>query len=195
MRNIALFVEDYGHEQYINALIHRILDEKNISHTIVPVNVRGGTGRTLSELKEYFKDVKRNKKTRPDLIVVAIDSNCKGLNNKKAMIDKKTPKDLFIPIIKAVPDPHIERWMLLDSHAFLSVFGKGCSAPTTKCDKDRYKTALYNAILDSGVVPLLGGMEYAEKIVAVSDLQRLRSDHSIDSFLKDLQLIAAQWTQ
>jgi hypothetical protein len=55
-----------------------------------------------------------------------------------------------------VPDPHIERWLLLDSQAFKEVLHRGCSAPDQKCDRDRYKLLLDEAVRAAEVEPLLG---------------------------------------
>ena len=49
-------------------------------------------------------------------------------------------------VIYAIPDPHIERWLLLDSAAFKKVLDKGCSAPTQKCERGLYKRLLLQAV-------------------------------------------------
>ena len=36
-------------------------------------------------------------------------------------------------IVKAIPEPHIERWLLLDGAASRAAVGKGCQAPDLKC--------------------------------------------------------------
>jgi hypothetical protein len=72
----------------------------------------------------------------------------------------------------AIPDPHVERWMLVDSQAFKAVLGRGCDAPDQKCERERYKHMLLAAMRAAGIVPPLGGMEYARDIVQHLDLQR-----------------------
>ncbi len=64
----------------------------------------------------------------------------------------KTVVEDYDPItIYAIPDPHLERWLLLDSAAFKHVLGRGCSAPDQKCEKERYKQLLIQAILEAGL--------------------------------------------
>lgn len=142
----------------------------------------------------YLRDLKRKMEAMPDLLIVATDANCKGFGERKREIDEVDDsfRDL---IICAIPDPHIERWLLLDSAAFKSVLGKGCKAPDQKCERDRYKKLLLEAVLAAGVVPLLGGMEYAEDIVNAMDLTlRATGDASLDRFLKELHKKLRQWT-
>jgi hypothetical protein len=67
-------------------------------------------------------------------------------------------------------------------------FGRGCQAPDQKCDRDRYKQALIRAIADAGVIPTLGGIEFAEDLVQAMDLERAaRADVSFKRFLDDLR--------
>ncbi len=46
--------------------------------------------------------------------------------------------------------------------AFKAVLGRGSKAPDAKCEKQRYRQLLAQAVLEAGVQPLLGGVEYAE---------------------------------
>ena len=48
-----------------------------------------------------------------------------------------------MPVILAPPDPHVERWLLLDGAAYKAVFGKGCDTPDLKCDRNHYKQPAY----------------------------------------------------
>jgi hypothetical protein len=99
-------------------------------------------------------------------------------------------------MVCAIPDPHIERWLLLDSAAFKSIFGRGCKAPDQKCERDRYKRLLSEAVQATGVVPPLGGIEYAEDIVTAMDLGKMENTNaSLGRFLKDLRNIFKQWSQ
>jgi hypothetical protein len=96
--------------------------------------------------------------------------------------------------IVAVPDPHIERWLSLDSAGFKSVLGHGCSAPDQKCKKDRYKRLLAEAVRDAGLKPIFGGIEHAEDLVRGMTLSRVeRADASLGHFLKDLRAQFRQW--
>ncbi len=97
-------------------------------------------------------------------------------------------------MILAIPDPHIERWLLLDGVAFKAVFGNGCDAPDQKCDRDRYKQRLIEAIHATGTIPRLGGIEYAEDIVQQMDINRAaRGDRSFGRFVAGLRNTFQGW--
>lgn len=193
MRDIVLFVEDYGHEAFIKTVIQRFAHEYNVAVKVIPRSVRGGHGKAIAELKSYLK--KNLRTEQPELLVVAIDANCKGYQKCKKEIDEALGIYHNISLC-AIPDPHIERWLLLDSAAFKkAVRGKGCSAPDQKCQRDRYKKLLMEAMIQSGVHPPLGGMEYAEDIVMAMDFERMeKNDPSLGYFLKSMRSKFKEWT-
>jgi len=132
-----------------------------------------------------MRDLRRQGSPWPDLIVAATDANCKGLNERVGEIGHD---DTPTPMVLAIPDPHIERWLLLDGAAFKTVFGIGCDAPDQKCDRGRYKQRLIEAIHAAGTTPLLGGIEYAEDIVMAMNIDRAsRLDRSFKRFVEDLR--------
>ena len=97
-------------------------------------------------------------------------------------------------MILAIPDPHIERWLLLDGAAFKAVFGRGCDAPDQKCDRGRYKQRLIEAIFAAGVTPSLGGLEFAEDIVQCMDIERAaQADDSFRRFVGSLRITFRGW--
>lgn len=97
-------------------------------------------------------------------------------------------------IARSWTDPHIERWLLLDGAAFREVFGRGCRAPDQECSRDRYRQQLTDAIHQAGVMPILGGIEYATDIVRHMDLDRAaRADASLQRFLDHLRDIFHGW--
>ena len=191
MREIALFGEDDAHEQVIDALVRRIAEEYNIPIHPDWRNAVGGYGKVIAELDNYIRDLNRQRSPRPDLIVVATDANCKGLNERTNEI---VSQDAPAPMILAIPDPHIERWLLLDGAAFKAVFGKGCDAPDQKCARDRYKQRLIEAIRATGITPSLGGIEYAEDIVKKMNINRAaQADRSFNRFVSDLRNTFRGW--
>ncbi len=191
MREIALFVEDYAHQQVIGALVRRMAVEYNIPIRPDWRNARGGHGKVIAELDDYLRDLKRQGSPWPDLIVVATDANCKGLNERTREI---VPQDAPAPMILAIPDPHIERWLLLDGAAFRAVFGKGCDAPDQKCDRNRYKKLLIEAIYAAGTTPRIGGIEYAEDIIQKININRAaRVDRSFNRFVTNLRNTFRGW--
>ena len=180
MCEVALFVEDNAHRKVIGALLRRVADESGLTVRLDWRSAVGGRGRVVQELKRYLRDL-TTQGGHPDLIVVATDANCTGLQQRIREVDASAAVS---PVVLAVPDPHIERWLLLDGAAFRSVFGKGCDAPDKKCDRGRYKHQLFEAVRATGVVPQLGGIQYAEDIVQHMDIERTaQADPSFGRFV------------
>ncbi len=181
---IAAFGEDSAHREIIGSLITRAAEKWNIPVKVEWRNARGGRGKVIGELKEYFRDL-GIQGGLPDLIVIATDANRKGLNERAREIRTASSP---VASVLAIPDPHVERWLLLDGAAFKTVFGEGCQAPDQKCDRGRYKQALIQAIRRAGIEPALGGVEFAQEIIEAMDLLRAESaDASLKRFLDDLR--------
>ena len=195
MRRISLFVEDFGQENVLKTLVERFAEEYSVEVRVYTASVRGGVGKMLTELKEYLRDLKRSQDAFSDLLIIGRDANCKGYVTRRNELEQNlTSYDGLV--LYAIPDPHIERWLLLDSAAFKSVLGKGCSAPDKKCDRDRYKTTLLNEVRKTGLIPLAGGMEHAEKIMRAMDVTRMiQTDDSFGRFLHDLQDTFKEWSR
>jgi hypothetical protein len=185
MPEVVLFVEDFAHQQVIGALLNRLAQERGIQFRLDWRNARHGHGAVARELGDFVHDLKQQGGPLPDLIIVATDANCQGLNERiRELRDWEAPA----PMILAVPDPHVERWLLLDGAAFRAVFGRGCDAPDLKCSRDRYKLLLIEAIYAAGVTPSLGGIEFAEDIIHHMDIDRaVQADRSFQRFIEDLR--------
>jgi hypothetical protein len=193
MREIALFVEDHAHYEFLKALIERLAREHNQTIRLDWRNVRRGHNAVIQELKQFLRDLARGRGGFPDLIIVATDANCQGLAQRISEIRQITDTTPA-RVICAVPDPHIERWLLVDSAAFKVVLGRGCAAPDHKCEKARYKRLLIEAIRQAGIVPNLGGIEFAADIVAAMDLaQAGRFDASFQRFLDEMRSVFREW--
>ena len=148
-----------------------------------------------TELKTYVDDLQTERTwlSLPDLIVVGHDANCRGFAKiRDEVLHITEPYQKFV--VCAAPDPHIERWLLLDSAAFKEVLRHGCSAPGHKCEKDRYKHLLVEAVVRAGETPILGGLEYTEDIVNTMDLDRMLTvDASLGRLLQDLRQVFKRW--
>jgi hypothetical protein len=193
MRSIAVFVEDAADERVLDVLIRRVAREFALPIELIWANTRDGHGAVVRELKQFLRDLQRGRGAFPDLIVVATDSNCMGFTRRRKEITDQTDK-ISARVICAIPDPHIERWLMIDGAAFKTVLGMGCDAPDQKCDRKRYKKMLVDAIRRSGVFPTLGGIEYAEAITAELDLERAASgDASLARFVGDLRSAFREW--
>ena len=191
MREIALFVEDYAHRQFVGALVERIAQERGIDIRLDWRNATDGHGKVVQEFARYVRDLERQADRPPDLIVVATDANCRGLNKRA----REFPDDAVpTPLVRAIPDPHVERWLLLDGAAFKRAVGQGCDAPDQKCDRGRYKRLLVEAIRAAGIAPSLGGVEFAEDIAREMDLARAaQADRSFKRFVDALDGVFRGW--
>ncbi|MBF2753933.1 MAG: DUF4276 family protein [Gammaproteobacteria bacterium AqS3] len=179
-----------GHRNIVGALIERVAEEMNIQLTPTYPdywrNARRGYGYVVYELQSYFRDLKE-RGGLPDFIVVATDANSEGLNKRTQNIPiEESP---VLHVVLAIPDPHVERWLLLDSKAFKKVLGKGCKATDYKNEPGRYKHELIEACREAtGIAPEFRGIEYARKIVQEMDLNRAaKNDRSLKRFLKELR--------
>ena len=196
MREIALFVEDLAHQRVVGGLVQRLAASHSIPVRLNWISAQGGHGRVVQALRAYLRDLARYNNPLPDLIIVATDANCSGLNERTREVSGATVSSAvyFPPIVLAIPDPHIERWLLLDGAAFSRVLGRGCDAPEQKCSRDLYKERLTEAVLATGIEPVLGGIEFAEDIVREIDIERAkRADRSLQLFLDNLAGQFRQW--
>ena len=190
MRRVVLFGEDDAHQKIIDALVRRLADEKRIDVQLHWRSAVGGYSRVVAEFKAYQRELLRHRVRRFDAIVVATDANCKGNRRREEFRDLAGDVD----VVLAVPDPHIERWLLLDSSAFKKVLGKGCSAPDQKCDRDLYKQRYAQSVYAAGIEPVFGGLEHAQSIVSEMNLDRVaRHDRSLRNFLRDIRTVMQSW--
>jgi hypothetical protein len=59
MREIALFVEDYGHQQVVGALVQRLSRDGNVDVRLTWRNTRHGHGKVVQECREYVRDFRQ----------------------------------------------------------------------------------------------------------------------------------------
>jgi len=193
MRRISLFAEDSGHEAVLVPLIIRVAEQYRVEVKVRPVSVRGGFPRVAAELDQYVKELLRFREALPDLVVVATDANCDGFGRRREQLVEPA-KPIVDHVAYAVPDPHIERWLLRDPAAFKAVLGVPCDPPDQKCERDRYKKLLIQAVCAAGATPLLGGLEYAEDIVGHMDLGPTTWNDDFGDFLQQLHARFRLWT-
>jgi hypothetical protein len=195
MCRICLFAEDSGHVNFIQALVRRISRQNQVKASLTLINDPHGRGSTLSELKSFIHRLDLGREAIPDLILVVVDSNCFGFSNVEGAIIKIVGKYRDRTIC-AVPDPHVERWMLIDSRAFKNTYGVGCSAPDEKCDKDRYKELLRAALHQADIYrPLvLMTSDDVQSYVKVLNLRTAAQfDSALGKLIQSLQLFFSSW--
>jgi hypothetical protein len=179
----------------LRALVERLRAQHDVSLAVKATSVRGGHGRALTALQSYLENLSEGQEPVADLLLVAQDCNCQGYAARKAAIDKVVA-GYANPVLCAIPEPHVERWFLLDPAAFKAVFGKGCPAPDRKCERDRYKMLFAQAIQDAGITPLAGGLEFVENLVQAMHFERMeKSDPSFGKLLKSQRIWFKQWKQ
>jgi hypothetical protein len=194
MRKISVFAEGHGHELLLNAVLTRMLQDHGMQADVKMVSVRGGFGTVQKELSEYVDELLKYRHRLPDLLIVAADANCQGVN-KRIKPFQQTVEAIQDRIIYAIPDPHVERWLLCDPAAFKAVLGKPCQTVKMKCDRDRYKKLLIDSIRDAGTMPLLGGWEYADDIIQQMDLNPDCHKDEFGDFLGQIHARLRLWEQ
>lgn len=192
--NIGYFLEDVGHENFIKSLVIRVALEMRFSSDDLNHDVRnatGGKGTTMTELKRFLRDVKSGGESPFAILIVAIDGNCQTYREKRDEILKIAQQTGYPgALVCAIPDPHIERWYLVDEEAFCQAVETNVSpeVPTYKCEKGLYKKAMKEAFAKTDIVPPLGGVEYGEDIASNIDFYTAqRADSSFKHFRDELR--------
>lgn len=185
-----LFVEDVAHQKLLEPLIWRVAQEENLTVRCQIRSARGGHPRAIREFQLYQQGLTDGflQTTSPDLIVVAIDSNCSTLSQTRDEILHATNADYQHLLICACPDPHIERWYMADIDSFYRVIGHQPRLGRVKCERDYYKQILGQAIKEGGHPASLGGIEFASELANNMNLYRAgKSNASLKAFLDDLR--------
>lgn len=201
---VGYFLEDRAQEGFLKAIVRRIAREVHLELADIEHDVRspsgekgrrGGRGQAITEFRAFLRESAKSEGTPFDILIVAIDGNCKGFNHVEAQLRKYADNSrypLADDIVFAIPDPHIERWYLDDSEAFKKSVRLDSPpyVPKPKCEKDIYKRALEQNLRAAGISSLLGGPEYAETIVEnMQDLYSVgKVDPSFGHFLDNLKL-------
>jgi hypothetical protein len=185
---LDLFVEDRAHEELLKPLVERVAREENLGVTVRVRSARGGRGRALEEFRLYQRLVERGATARPDLVVVGIDGNCATFARKRQEVVSATKPAFADRVVAACPDPHVERWYLVDPDSFRHVVGYRPTLGRKKCARDHYKKLLADAVRRAGHPPTLGGIEFAREIAVGIDWYRAgTTDHSFRAFIDELR--------
>lgn len=197
MRKIVLFGEDIAHKQVIESLVLRLAQEAMEGVNLSWECERGGSV-VDTAFKIYLRELKQGITSSPSLIIIIKDGNRQGLNKKYKEVNDNIKRELgnnlVIEYIIGIPDPHIERWLLLDSEAFKIAVGKGCNPPGYSHERGYYKKYLLNAIREAGKTPDLGGIEFAEEIVKHMNIEKaMNADKSFKRFVEDVRKVFQLW--
>src|SRR5262249_31749437 len=148
---VDLFAEDRAHEQLLCPLTERLARDHARPVQIRVRSARGGHGRALAELKLYQQGMLKGigGERIPDLLVVAIDANCKSYAAAQREIQETLTEEFRGRAVAACPDPHIERWYLADLDTFHQVVGIRPSFGEQKCERGVYKQLLAEAVIEA----------------------------------------------
>ncbi len=192
-KRIFFFLEDAAQEAIMPPIFARVLREKKIPEERCEfrvLNSRGGD--SIRSYKQFLDEVANHSQPAPDAFVVGSDGNCKGSTVRReqlrAIAQAQSPT---VRLITAVPDPHVERWYMLDPKALAEVVG--CSVvpavPSHKCAKDHYKHLLRDAFRGSGVTPPLGGAEYGPGFADRMDLYAAgKSEAGLGDYISQIRV-------
>lgn len=188
---VIFFVEDTRQESFIRPLVERLIEDegKNLGDYDLRVLYSRGGG-SIRAYKDFMKKARKRRHLSADVLIVGSDGNCTGFSKRKRQLQDATRGEIYPTVITAVPDPHVERWYLLDSRALAQAAGVPIQAvtPTVKCDKHHYKKLLNKAFTDQNLFPPLGGAEYGPLVATIMDLYAAgTADHSLRDFVDQVR--------
>ncbi len=196
MVKVAFFLEDIGHARFLTNLTSRISLEEDIHLDVLVFNATGGAPRLDSEFNRFMRDYSHQYAPEFDLVIVAKDTDCRGVQVVVNELMQKVEQSRYYErTVVAAPEPHIECWYLADPKAIQRILRSPSlpAVPDSKCGRGRFKERLIQAVKDAGVLPSLGGIEYAESIVEEMDIyEACRNVPSLQRFVSDLRAALRQ---
>lgn len=180
---IELFCEDSGHELFARALVSRHATEAGVRIHVAVRSARGGHGRASSELATWLRAPLR---PDSDLLIVLIDANGTGWNERRGEILKVLREASPPLIVIGCPEPHIEAWLLSSPQSFSGSVGITWDGVAPR--DGNWKRLLDALVADSGV-PVLGSpMQLAFDIVPKLDLYDAgKRSPSLKHFIDELR--------
>src|SRR5438093_8399554 len=110
--SLDLFLEDRAHEQFLVPLVQRIAREEKIPFSERVRSARGGHGRALSELRLYQTLVTKGFTSRPDLLIVGIDGNCKTFAKARRALEGEGLLPSSAPLVWTSRIHNASAWIL-----------------------------------------------------------------------------------
>jgi len=196
---LFVYLEDIAQERFICGIIKRLATERSVNVSLEVRNARGGAPVMLSKFKEALK---RWVDELPSQSVIIV---CKDTNCKRGSVVKREFANLLrecegrgICLILALPEPHIERWYLLDQNAFREATGvplRGapsgglCRRGRRKRAKDYYKKFIADAARERNIRLTQNGAEFGEEIADALNIQTCRQDDNFGDFIQQVERI------
>jgi len=152
---VVYFFEDIAHERFVRGLTRRVARECGVE---MEEHIRNAThgSRVWGEWRQFLREIGKGRGPQPDVLIVVADGDCKGATEVRRQLEEEANRigSRAFHLVCAVPDPHIERWYLEDAEALPRVVPGARPRPLRyKCERDRYKNALRNAIRAAGGEP------------------------------------------
>jgi len=198
---IIYFLEDAAHNQFVPPLVERIARELGISVgrvEIEPSYYRGS--QVIRAFRQFLRDAQQS--LRADLVVLCVDGNCKGPEEKRREFEREVQRHrISVPVIYAIPNPHIERWYLADPTAIRTVISSSLISfhvPPYKCERDFYKRILEIEVFEKVEIDVYqGGTEYGPDIANEIDFVRIMTiTPCLNKFIDDIrQALKTAWQQ
>jgi hypothetical protein len=191
---LLLFLEDIGQEAFISEVALRVAKEESVDIQIEVRNATGGLGRALTEFKRFLADLQNKGRNSTDILLVAIDGNSQGWKERKKEITSIAGSFTGY-LVCAIPEPHIEKWYLIDSEALRKALQQPVRVdiPQKNREKDFYKRLLAKAFREAGLAGTLPSA-YACDIVRNIDFYRAgQVDRSFLGFLTELRQAYQQY--
>lgn len=119
-KTIVILPEDLGHSLFLKPLIERMAREMlgERSWSVSVLNPAGGVGRLKQTLQRLLCDYSLASNF-PDLFIVGVDGNCKGAKERHREIEGILNGTAGLGhYVLAIPNAHIEQWMMADPEAF-----------------------------------------------------------------------------
>jgi len=171
------------------ALFRRLSLEEGVRISISKA-IKGGYGGVLTEIKAFQKALQKGAIPAgiPDLLIVLGDGNCHKFHERKKEIISAINNNVFPFSVVGCPDPHIEKWLLIDQQALKAVFGASLNISLDKCIRDYYKNELKGIIQFAGWPMTHDGIEYSQDIIERIDFNRAgKNDNSFGDFISSLR--------
>jgi len=186
---VYLIVEDTAHEIVVRSLFRRLSADEGVKVSF-SVAIQGGHGGVITGIKGFQRALKKGAIPAgiPDLLVVLIDANCHDFQEMKRETQSVIDASVFPFVVIGCPNPHIEKWLLLDQHALSAVFKVSLDISLQKCDRNFYKNELKRIIQNAGWPMTQGGLEYAKDIINETDfVKAIKIDSSFGNFIADMK--------
>ena len=190
--DVSAFYEDAAHEAVVGAFFRTHCDAIGVNALLRVRNNAGGHGAMTHAVRSFFSATKRGE-IAGDAFLIARDGNGIGVVERERELKAICEQlEIAVPIVYAIPEPHIEHWLLLDPHAIKTVFGVRFDEVAHHPNRGGYKNALAQVCVAANINSPTGGIEFADDIVAVANLQQIRQrDNSVDRFLRGIEALRA----